>query len=167
MDILEVFEGLVAEQRKKSRRGAIIIFFIFSAIIIGGTFIPAKNHTEEIWKTVILGFFFGIMVLTIILSVLQYRLHDPEDSRILEAIRYGNADSYFCWIYPYKHVYNGGPSYFLMFMSTTKKKYQLSVKNEHQFNLIEQLQPIIRNVTYGYHENYAQDYKRNPRDLLR
>lgn len=165
-NLLEIFDKYLERQRKGSKRARLILVIVFAAIIVGLSFIPAKTDEDKMWKMAILVFFALVAVFTVIMSMREMKKYDPESSPILQAIKYKNQDNYFTWIYPLKHIYNGVPSYYLVFMSAKKKRYQIRLVSEEEFQIINSIQPVITNVTYGFSEDLKRKFKKDPKALL-
>lgn len=161
-DLANTFANYLVQQRKKSKVGMIILMSLFAVFIIGGSFIPAHDNTDFMWKMGILGFFALILLFLVYLSFNEGKKYDPDNSPVIKAIKYKNQDGYFTWIYPFKHIYNGIPSYYMVFMTKDKKRYQVNLQTENEFTIINSLQEVITNVTYGFTEEMKQRYKENP-----
>lgn len=157
-------------QSNKLKWLCIILVVIYTAVFIGGLFIPAKNSTEAVAKYGVMGFFVRLRrMIFISLGIMWHELrkYHPTRSAILEALETRNGAHYFVWIYPLKKMVNGASSYFIIFMGMNKKRYQVQVKTMEELAIITNLQAVITNVTYGYSDSIKTQYRKDPYSLVK
>lgn len=165
--LMDTFSRYLTKQNKRLRIASLILVIIFSGMLVGGFFIPAKDSSGLTAKYAVLGFFLVLVVLYIGFTWHELRKYNPDNSLIIEAIKTRNGDNYFVWIYSLKRVVNGAPSYFIVFMGMNKKRYQVQVKTAEEFEIIGSLQAIITNVTYGYSDSIKKQYQQDPHSLVK
>ena len=95
----------------------------------------------------------------------EKKKYRPNDSLIIEALKSRNANGFFTWIYPNIVKRNGVSSYFLVFGTENKGRYNITLKSEEEFQLIESLAKIITNTSYGYSAEKAKQFRKDPASL--
>jgi len=164
-DLINTFNTYLTKQTNLLKKLTIILSIMFSLMAIGLLFIPAKNSDDRLIKYGIIGFFVCLDIFIIGLMIYETKKYRPNESLIIEAIKSKNADGFFIWIYPHKLVRNRVPTYSLIFGTEKKTRYRVTLKSEEEFQLIESLEKIITNTSYGYSAEKAKQFRKDPKSL--
>jgi preprotein translocase subunit SecG len=164
-DLINSFNSYLIEQTKLLKKLTIVLSILFTLMAVGLVFIPAKNSEDTIIKYIIIVFFACIAIFIVVYMFYEKKKYKPNESLIIEAIKSKNANGFFTWIYPHKIVRNQLHSYFLIFGTEKKGRYSITLKSENEFQLIESLEKIITNVSYGYSTERAKQFRKDPTSL--
>ena len=164
-ELIITFNTYLTKQTKALKKLTTILAVMFSLMAIGLFFIPAKNSEDNLIKFGIIGFFICMDIFIIGLMIYEMRKYRPNESMIIAAIKSRNADGFFTWIYPHKLIRNRVPSYFLIFGTEKKSRFRISLNSEEEFKLIESLEKTITNTSYGYSDEKAKQFRKNPTSL--
>ena len=164
-DLIITFNTYLTRQTKALNKLTVILAVMFLLMAIGLSFIPAKNSDDSLIKYGIIGFFVCMAIFVIGLMFYEKKKYQPNESLIIEAIKSRNANGFFTWIYPNIVKRNGVSSYFLVFGTENKGRYNITLKSEEEFKLIESLGKVITNTTYGYSAERAKLFRKEPKAL--
>lgn len=164
-DLIITFNTYLTRQTKALNKLTVILAIMFLLMAFGLSFIPAKNSDDNLIKYGIIGFFVCMAVFIIGLMFYEKKKYRPNESLIIEALKSRNANGFFTWIYPNKVIRNGVSSYFLVFGTEKKSRYNITLKSEEEFQLIESIAKIITNTSYGYSAEKAKQFRRDPKSL--
>lgn len=165
--LIELIKVKLKTTRKANLLGMIAIAVMCCFFLGMVYFIDAQPNTSGSYVRIIIGVAAALGLVFCYFGALQHKKKfDPETSKVIQMLESNNADEYFVWIYPYKLVYNGVPSYAIVFKTRDKKEFSISVKAEEQTPILTMLHLTVKNVTYGFSEERKAIYKANPTDLL-
>jgi|GEM_PF-4019689 len=164
-ELIITFNTYLTKQTKALKKLTTILAVMFSLMAIGLFFIPAKNSEDNLIKYGIIGFFVCMAIFIIGLMFFEKKKYQPNESLLIEAIKSRNANGFFTWIYPNKVIRNGVSSYFLVFGTEKKSRYNITLKSEEEFKLIDSLEKVITNATYGYSAERAKLFRKEPKAL--
>lgn len=164
-DLINSFNSYLIEQSKLLKKLTIVLSISCTLAAVGLMFIPAKNSEDTIIKYIIIGFFGCMAIFVIGYMFYEKKKYQPNESPIIEALKSRNANGFFTWIYPHKIVRNHVHSYFLILGTEKRGRYRITLKSENEFKLIESLEKIITNTTYGYSAERAKQFRKDPTSL--
>lgn len=166
--LLNLIKTKIAKQRKTNTIVAVVLAVVCLGFLsLGFIFPETHRQSDVIAKYSVMGVSFVLLLSCLYWIKWIQGYYDPENSLLSEMIETNNKAGNIVWIYPYKLVYNGVPSYALIFKTNKGKEYNLGVDREEQNKILTMLQLSITNVTYGYSEALKKQFKKNPESLLK
>ena len=163
--IIQVF----TEKLKKSQRGTLVAGIILAALcvffIVIGFIFPGETSTDKIIRNIVVAAAFAGLAGTYYFIQKQRKAYDPEDSILATMAETLNEDGKIVWIYPYKLVRNGVPSYALIFKTDDKVEFRISTSVDEQYKILLMLQHAITNATYGFSDEKRVQYHKDPKSM--